>query len=130
MTSVTRGCDVCHISPSTFVFSRAERLLALDKPGDSFSEDVRRREQAKYKIIVVAKIVEMARMNENMVCPQEFDGEVLIGEAGREPQHRVPPAIRIEQFPGRILRHNRLQVPAIFPQTSQNLWLQRATLLQ
>src|SRR5271157_2814836 len=116
--------------PACSAFSRAEWLLGLDKLGDSFSEHVRRRDKADYKIIVVAKIVEMARMNENMMCPQEFDGEVFIGEAGREPQHRVPPAIRIEQFPGRMLRHERLQMRAIVPHALQDLRLQRATLLK
>jgi hypothetical protein len=72
----------------------------------------------------------MARMNEHMACLQELYGVVFSGAACGKSQYRVPPAIRIEEFPSMMLPNEGLQVRAIFPHASQNLWLQRAALLQ
>src|SRR5208282_3511460 len=72
----------------------------------------------------------MARMNDDMVCLQKSDGEVFIGEAGGEAQDRVPPAIRVEQFAGSMLRHKRPEVRTIFAQAFHDLRLERVTLLK
>src|SRR5208337_645821 len=104
--------------------------LELDQSRDSFAEDVRGREQANHKIVLAAEIVKMARMNEDVVCLQEGDGEVFIGEAGGEAQDRIPPSIRVEQFAGSMLRQKRPQVRTIFAQAFDDLRLERVALLK
>ncbi len=78
MTYVTTKSDGRHNSPSPRLLSRTVWLLALEEPGDTFSENVRRREQANYEKVAGTKIIEMARMNEDMACPQELDRKVFI----------------------------------------------------
>jgi len=43
--------------------------LELEQLRDSFTENVGRREQANHKIVLTAEIIEMAGMNEDVVCP-------------------------------------------------------------
>src|SRR5208337_2841887 len=105
-------------------------LVALDESRNSFAEDVRWRKQANHKTILGAEIVEMAWMNEDVVCLQEGDGEVFIREFGGEAQDSVPPAIGVEQSEGSMLRDSRLQVGTIFAQAFQDLRPHRVALLE
>jgi hypothetical protein len=109
---------------------RLRCLLGANQTGDSFTEYLTSCEQAHHQKVLTSEVVELARMNQDMLCLQELDGEFFIRQACGEAQNRVPSAIRVEKFPGGMLRHKRLQVAAIFAQALLDLRPQRVALLK
>jgi len=89
-------------------------------------------DQAKDEVIVRWEVVEVARMEEDVVLAEEMDGEVFVGGVGGGrcgvAEDGVPAGFGVEELEGGMGIELGLEVGAIFADAGEELGLERVAL--
>ena|SRR6516165_11759693 len=72
----------------------------------------------------------MTRVNEDVVCAEEFNRELFVGMCSGDAQDSIPATFGVQEFAGIMSDEELLELPAIFPDALQELWLEQVTLAE